>query len=210
MGSQRVGHNWSHSIHTRTQAGREKWVSGKMPHHWTSLTLIHQVSLLPQEKSRAKWVSFRPKLCLPGVGWYGQSQALLLTHSNLSKLIFYFFSPAECYNLFSGNLNFHKGALVPLWVTALSWCSPGALACWERAGTGSQATAGSTAGTEVCQPITRYTGGRDSFGSLGRWCWIPQLPEGQFHLWMNQCQIFVVVLLLFGPKSHTTLQPHGL
>ena len=44
----------------------------------------------------------------------------------------------------------------------------------------------------------------------GRWYWIPQLPQGQFHLWMNQCQISVVRLLLFGPKSYMTLQHHGL
>ena len=40
----------------------------------------------------------------------------------------------------------------------------------ERAGTGSQATAGSTAGTEVCQSITRCTGVRDSFQVP--WCMV--------------------------------------
>lgn len=65
-----------------------------------------------------------------------------------------FFSPAECYNFFTGNLDLHKGSLVPPWVTAQVSALQVLWTTAERAGTASQATAGSTAGTEVCQSIT--------------------------------------------------------
>lgn len=75
-----------------------------------------------------------------------------------------------------------------LWVMPNSLFSRGSWTMAERGCTSSQATAGSTASTEVCLPITQYTGGRDP-------SWVPwhiMLDPTEVLLFLDGCWIFVV------------------
>ena len=114
-----------------------------------SWVLAQLLSLSPAGESQADKFSLSSKLCCPWGGLMWHAHVVPLTHYSAS---FSLFSPEKYWNFSSGNLDFYKGSLVCGW---LSQRPPGIPGLWPRgSGTGSQATAGSTAGTEVCQPIT--------------------------------------------------------
>lgn len=145
---------------------------GKNLHSWGSQVLTHLLSFSPLlEKSQGKKVLLSSKLwCLGGGVIHARSSCfsyLLQTHT--------FFPSVECWNFYSGNLDFYKGSLV---------CGDCPSQCsllpvqWPRgARTSSQATAGATA-MEVSLPITWYTGGWDSSRAI--WRMVPQLPQKHF------------------------------
>lgn len=91
--------------------------------------------------------------------------SFLIAYSSASKLLF--FSSSGRWNFSSGNLDFHKGSLICVWLplSLFSRCS------WTAAKNGWShftATAGFAASSEVTLPITWCTGGQDSSGVP--WC----------------------------------------
>ena len=94
-----------------------------------------------------------------------------------------------CWNFSTRNLDIHKGSLVLGWLFKTVF--PGAPRPRLRGtGAGSWATEGTTAQTEVCLYLLSDAWvGETSPKSLGIWCWIPQIPQRHFSLWMmlNYC-----------------------
>lgn len=132
-----------------------------------------------KKKSQAKQVSLSSTLCYLRGEVMQATLNYSLTHSNFSKFIFFSLhqsagtSPLETWTSTKALLSL-CGWLPKSVFTRC--CGP----LPRGAGTGSQATAGSTAGIEFCQPITRDMGGQDSFWALCIWYWIPQLTQCHF------------------------------
>lgn len=155
---------------------------GSVQHSWRNQLPIHLLFLPP-----SGWITCQDlcshKLCQLGRWVTCKVKLFFFTFSNASKFIFCF-APKACWDLSSRDVNFH------LALSFLSDCqhqgSPSAPGPWlRRAGAVAQATERSTAGTEVCLPITPCTGGKDS--SWVPWCVIldPTTPQRHFCLWMD-------------------------
>ena len=134
-----------------------------------------------QENSWAGKISLSPKLCCLGRGvmWVKSSCSCYPFQCIQTRIVFCCSTVLE--------LLFWKCGLPHrsshLWVMPNSLFSRGSWTMAERGCTSSQATAGSTASTEVCLPITQYTGGRDP-------SWVPwhiMLDPTEVLLFLDGC-----------------------
>ena len=81
----------------------------------------------------------------------------------------------EFWNYFSGNLDLRKGCLISEWLYSV--CSPGTPRSWPG-----EVSSRVTTGSNKNQALSaHWTPPRPT----GIWCWIPQLPQRNFCLWMD-------------------------
>ena len=109
----------------------------------------------------------------------------------------YFFAPVVCWNFFSGNLDFHKGPPIHGWLSKLVF-SRGSWTTAQRPGAVYRPLQDPQSGSRSVYLLPEALVGEISPGSLGIWCWIPQLPQRCLYSRMD------AELLLWGQRWRTS------
>lgn len=127
------------------------------------------------------------------------SQSASLTYFNALKLIFFL---SRCVLQPLGNMYFHKVSLICGWLCQYFLGTP---ELWVRgAGAISHATAGCTARTKFCLPITLHVGGQGS-SWITWYVVVDSTDPSKAHISVDGYQIFVVERGQKWGTSYTTM-----
>ena len=151
---------------------REMGFFGSTLHSWRSQALHFH----PRKKSRSRRSLLALKCAVLAGRGHWENQIASLTLRSASKLVI--FALTEVAGISVLETWASKKALSSVG-DCLRWCFPGAARTQPRgARVNSWATAGSTAQTEVGQPVPGVT---PLPGCLSVWCWIPELTQRYFY-----------------------------